>query len=81
MDGYKYMAIVEWSKKYIASKNLHPNDRFLSENELCSIHGVSRQTPRWGSHFVRDRFNGETPMHGHRFMTLESRSRYSESNG
>jgi len=46
MDGYKYMAIVEWSKKYIASKNLHPNDRFLSENELCSIHGVSRQTVR-----------------------------------
>lgn len=46
MDGYKYMAIVEWSKKYIASNNLHPNDRFLSENELCSIHGVSRQTVR-----------------------------------
>ncbi|MCQ2416941.1 MAG: GntR family transcriptional regulator [Oscillospiraceae bacterium] len=46
MDGYKYMTIVEWSKNYISSKNLHPNDRFLSENELCSIHGVSRQTVR-----------------------------------
>ena len=42
---------------------------------------VSRQTPRQGSHFVHDRFNGETPMHGHRTMTLGSRARYSESNG
>ena len=42
---------------------------------------VSRQTPRQGSHFMHDRFNGETPMHGHRFMTLGSRARYSESNG
>ena len=45
------------------------------------ICGVSRQTPRQGSHFMRDRFNGETPMHGHRSMTLGSRSRFSESNG
>ena len=42
---------------------------------------VSRQTPRQGSHFMHDRFNGETPMHGHRFMTLGSRARSSESNG
>ena len=45
------------------------------------ICAVSRQTSRQSSHFVRDRFNGETPMHGHRSMTLGSRSRYSESNG
>ena len=45
------------------------------------LSSVSRQTPRQGSHFVHDRFNGETPMHGHRFMTLGSRARYSESNG
>ena len=45
------------------------------------LRDVSRQTSRQGSHFVRDRFNGERPMHGHRCMTLGSRSRYSESNG
>ena len=48
------------------------------EFPLC---GVSRQTLRQGSHFVHDRFNGETPMHGHRCMTLESRARSSGSNG
>ncbi len=46
MEDYKYIAIVEWAKSYISEKGLAPNDRFLSENELCSIHGVSRQTVR-----------------------------------
>ena len=46
MEEYKYLAIVDWSKNYIQSGHLKPNDRFLSEKELCSIHGVSRQTVR-----------------------------------
>ena len=46
MDEYKYLAIVEWSKNYIKDNQLKPDDRFLSENELCSIHNVSRQTVR-----------------------------------
>ena len=46
MEDYKYLAIVKWAKEYIASKHLQPNDRFLSEKELCEIHGVSRQTVR-----------------------------------
>lgn len=46
MDEYKYLAIVEWSKNYIAERKLCADDRFLSENELCSIHNVSRQTVR-----------------------------------
>ncbi|MBR6107991.1 MAG: GntR family transcriptional regulator [Oscillospiraceae bacterium] len=46
MEEYKYLAIVDWSKDYIRSGQLKPNDRFLSEKELCSIHGVSRQTVR-----------------------------------
>ncbi len=46
MDEYKYLAIVEWAKKYIVEQGLRPDDRFLSENELCSIHNVSRQTVR-----------------------------------
>jgi len=46
MEEYKYLTIVDWSKNYIQSGNLKPNDRFLSEKELCSIHGVSRQTVR-----------------------------------
>ena len=46
MDEYKYLAIVEWSKNYIKDNQLNPDDRFLSENELCSIHNVSRQTVR-----------------------------------
>ena len=46
MEDYKYLAIVKWAKEYIISKHLLPNDRFLSEKELCEIHGVSRQTVR-----------------------------------
>lgn len=46
MEDYKYMAIVEWSKEFINSNKLKPKDRFLTEKELCEIHGVSRQTVR-----------------------------------
>lgn len=46
MEDYKYLSIVEWAKKYIAAQQLKPSDRFLSEKELCAIHGVSRQTVR-----------------------------------
>ena len=46
MEDYKYLAIVKWAKEYIVSKHLQPNERFLSEKELCEIHGVSRQTVR-----------------------------------
>ena len=46
MEEYKYLTIVEWAKKYIATEQLKPNDRFLTEKELCSIHNVSRQTVR-----------------------------------
>ena len=46
MEDYKYLAIVKWAKDYIAAEHLQPNDRFLSEKELCEIHGVSRQTVR-----------------------------------
>lgn len=46
MEDYKYLSIVEWVKNYIDTEQLQPNDRFLSEKELCSIHGVSRQTVR-----------------------------------
>lgn len=46
MEDYKYMTIVEWSRNYIISHKLKPKDRFLTEKELCEIHGVSRQTVR-----------------------------------
>ena len=46
MEDYKYMNIVEWSKEFISSNKLKPKDRFLTEKELCEIHGVSRQTVR-----------------------------------
>lgn len=46
MEDYKYRAIVDWVIDYIAKENLKPNDRFLTEKELCEIHGVSRQTVR-----------------------------------
>lgn len=46
MEDYKYLSIVEWVKTYIEKERLQPNDRFLSEKELCAIHGVSRQTVR-----------------------------------
>jgi GntR family transcriptional regulator of arabinose operon len=46
MDNYKYLMIVDWVKNRIATGNLKPNDRFLTEKQLCKIHGVSRQTVR-----------------------------------
>lgn len=46
MDNYKYLAIVDWVKNYIAEEKLGPNDRFLTEKQLCTIHNVSRQTVR-----------------------------------
>ncbi|MCR5122467.1 MAG: GntR family transcriptional regulator [Ruminococcus sp.] len=46
MDNYKYLMIVDWVKNRIATGNLKPNDRFLTEKQLCNIHGVSRQTVR-----------------------------------
>ena len=46
MDDYKYLSIIEWVKDYIKTQKLKPNDRFLTEKELCEIHGVSRQTVR-----------------------------------
>ena len=46
MDNYKYLSIVEWSKNYIADNMLREGDKFLSENELSSMHKVSRQTVR-----------------------------------
>ena len=54
MDDYKYSAIVDWTKKYIAEKKLKPDDRFLSENELSSIHNVSRQTVRQALKVLED---------------------------
>lgn len=46
MEDYKYLTIVEWVKEHIKTQNLKPNDRFLTEKELCGIHSVSRQTVR-----------------------------------
>lgn len=46
MDNYKYQVIVDWVKDKIASEDLKQNDRFLTEKQLCEIHGVSRQTVR-----------------------------------
>ncbi|MBQ8965461.1 GntR family transcriptional regulator [Ruminococcus sp.] len=46
MDNYKYLMIVDWVKEHINSKGMKPNDRFLTEKQLCDIHGVSRQTVR-----------------------------------
>lgn len=46
MEDFKYLAIVEWVKKVIADEQLPAGKRFYSENELCDIHGVSRQTVR-----------------------------------
>ncbi|MDR3072720.1 MAG: GntR family transcriptional regulator, partial [Clostridiales Family XIII bacterium] len=46
MKNIKYLAIVEWVKNRIEEQGLSIGDRFYSENELCDIHGVSRQTVR-----------------------------------
>ena len=46
MGDFKYLSIVEWAKNYINENHMREGDRFLSEKELCDIHGVSRQTVR-----------------------------------
>ncbi len=46
MGNFKYLAIVEWAKNIINERQLSEGDHFYSENELCDIHGVSRQTVR-----------------------------------
>ena len=46
MENYKYLMIVDWVKDHIAEKGMKPNDRFLTEKQLCEIHNVSRQTVR-----------------------------------
>lgn len=46
MNDFKYLAIVEWAKNQIKEKKLSSGDHFYSENELCEIHHVSRQTVR-----------------------------------
>ncbi|MCH5194305.1 MAG: GntR family transcriptional regulator [Oscillospiraceae bacterium] len=46
MENYKYLSVIEWAKEYIKTQKLRQGDRFPSENELCGIHGVSRQTVR-----------------------------------
>ena len=61
----------------------------LSENRSMRLSpgAASDQISLWttsgarsdtGSHFVRDRLNGEPPMHGHRYMTFSLGSRYSQ---
>ena len=46
MEDYKYSAIIDWTVNYIKDNHLKPDDRFFTENELCTMHNVSRQTVR-----------------------------------
>lgn len=46
MDDFKYLKIVDWAKGYIKDNSLAAGDRFLTEMQLCELHGVSRQTVR-----------------------------------
>ena len=46
MEDYKYTAIIDWTIDYITEHHLKPDDRFFTENELCAMHNVSRQTVR-----------------------------------
>ena len=48
-----------------------------ASSDQISLWTVSDAKPDTGSHFVRDRLNGEPPMHGHRYMTFSLGSRYS----
>jgi len=50
----------------------------LSPGAFCSLNfplgDVNRQTSLLGSHFLRDRFNGEPSVHGHRSFDAQSRT-------
>ena len=49
-----------------------------ASSDQISLWTTSDAKSDTGSHFVRDRLNGEPPMHGHRYMTLSLGSRYSQ---
>ena len=49
-----------------------------ASSDQISLWTISDAKSDTGSHFVRDRFNGEPPMHGHRYMTFSLGSRYSQ---
>lgn len=42
----KYIALVNWIKEKISTRELHPGDKLYSENELSDMFGLSRQTVR-----------------------------------
>ena len=42
----KYQKVIEWINKNIDSGVLKPGDKIPSENELCKMFGLSRQTVR-----------------------------------
>ena len=48
-----------------------------ASSDQISLWTISDAKSDTGSHFVRDRLNGEPPMHGHRYMTFSLGSRYS----
>lgn len=45
-NALKYMDIVDWTLEQISSGVYKPNDRFLTESELCQKFACSRQTVR-----------------------------------
>ena len=49
-----------------------------ASSDQISLWTTSDAKSDTGSHFVRDRLNGEPPMHGHRYMTFSLGSRYSQ---
>ena len=42
----KYKEVVDWVKERLEKKELSPGDKLNSENELCELFGLSRQTVR-----------------------------------
>lgn len=42
----KYELLTEWLREKIESGEFKPGERILSENEMCAIFGISRQTVR-----------------------------------
>ena len=77
----KYMELVEWIQEQIFSKNLLPNQKLYSENELKEMFGFSRQTVRHAigvleqEGIVRRVKGSGTYINDIRLLNLERRSK------
>ncbi len=77
----KYKEVVDWVKERLEKKELSPGDKLNSENELCELFGLSRQTVRHAigvleeEGIVARRQGSGTYISDNRMANLENKTR------